>query len=101
MELRDDPYDGHALFGRLVVAVAARLAVHEWEQCDRVALPDAQQRLATAGRNRSDHELEAAALERQRRVEGAPQAVKYLLARVSEPALLVEVVEGDEAASSV
>ncbi|HEY8316963.1 MAG TPA: hypothetical protein VIG35_08875 [Gaiellaceae bacterium] len=49
-------------------------------------------------RQRCDDEVEAVVAERPRGVERAPQAVEDGVARGAEPRLLVEVVDGDEAA---
>ena len=82
----------------LVRSPAAALAVHEGKDRDRVALSDPPQRLAAARRDRRDDELEPGLPERDGGVEGAAERIAGGVARLPEPPLLVEVVDGDEPA---
>ena len=100
MELGEHRHDGGA-FRRLVVAEPTRLAGYEREQGDRVAWPEPTHRLAAARGHRRDHELEAAVAECDRGVERASETSERRLARVSEPVLPVEVVDGHEGTRSL
>ena len=88
--------DHRGALGRIGVAELAGAAVHEREQRDRVARSDPAQRLAGARADRRDDELEACVAQGGGGVECAPEAVERRIARVPEPGLLVEVVDGDE-----
>jgi hypothetical protein len=55
-----------------VMAIPAGLSIHEREESDGVARPDPAQRLAAAGEDGCDDELQASTSEPSSRVEGAP-----------------------------
>ena len=100
MELGEQPEDGNTP-GVVVIGKTARLSVHEREESDRVALPDSTQRLAGVGGNRRDYEVKAAVAERNRGLIRAPEAIEQRFGFVLEPGFRLEVVDGDERASSV
>jgi len=63
-----------------------------------VALSDPLQGLPTVRRDRRDDELEPGLPERDGGVEGSAKRIAGGVARLPEPPLLVEIVDGDEAA---
>ncbi len=66
-----------------------------------MARPDAPQRLAVRRAHRCDDEGETRVTEGGGGVERAAKAVECRVARVPQPRLLVEVVDGDECARAV
>ena len=101
VELRQHRDDGTAAVVVVFeVAELSCLAFDEREESDRVVRIEPAQRLPVACGERRDHEVQAGTPESDRGVEGALQTVERNVARIAEPRLLVEVVDGDETADA-